>query len=372
MALDERALERMLRGDSRTAAAPEAVKPVLTDTTNEFEVYERPAQPGDPPKARGLRAHLYAPPAPPPPRPAPPAPAPKPAVPPVPVLSPPVPPPPAAEPIPEVHEPETPHPNPMAARTQVIHDGDSFGAPPEAPAPRPFEEPAPVPAPSAEPEPLLSPPEEKAVVAARPASVLDFVRTLPDVPAPAAPPAAPPPTPVRRFVIHEPAPAAPPASPPAPKPSTPHLPDAAPAARTGDKVRLAIVQAEFNEALTDMMAEWARRRAAELGCDVVAHVRVHGVFETPLAARLLCDRSDVDAVVVLACVIQGETGHDQIITHAAAEALQCVILETRKPVAFGVTGPRMTREQAEARVVVGKNAVDAAVKQVRVLKGITA
>jgi len=202
---------------------------------------------------------------------------------------------------------------------------------------------------------------------AKPTSILDVVRGL-ERPSEPAPPAAPVVLP-RRFVMHEPNPP----SNNAP-PSRPHLPDAAPAtpAGPGDAVRLAIVQADFNRDLTDRMADAALRHAAELNCPVVAHIHVPGVFESPLAARMLCDRADVDAVVVLACVIQGETSHDEVITHAAAQALAELSVAARKPVAFGVTGPRMTRAQAEARVVVGENAVDAAVKQHRILKALRA
>ncbi|HET6399161.1 MAG TPA: 6,7-dimethyl-8-ribityllumazine synthase [Candidatus Thermoplasmatota archaeon] len=49
----------------------------------------------------------------------------------------------------------------------------------------------------------------------------------------------------------------------------------------------------------------------------------------------------------------------------AAKALLDVSLAARKPVGFGVTGPRMSRVQAEARVASGAHAVDAVVGMLR-------
>ena len=133
-------------------------------------------------------------------------------------------------------------------------------------------------------------------------------------------------------------------------------------------MQLGIVQAEFNRDITDAMASAARDEARRLGCPVTAHVRVPGVFDTPLAAKTLLQRPDVEAVVVIGCVIQGETGHDELITHAAAKQLLELACQLEKPVALGVTGPRMTRGQAMARIGSGAFAVSSAVAQARLLR----
>lgn len=119
-----------------------------------------------------------------------------------------------------------------------------------------------------------------------------------------------------------------------------------------------------------MMTAWAKRHAAHLGAEVVAHVQVAGVFDAPLSTKLLAQRDDVDAVVVLGCVIQGETGHDLVITQACADQLTRIACESLKPIGFGVIGPRMTRAQAEARVASGKHAVEAVVLQWRSLRSL--
>ena len=81
-------------------------------------------------------------------------------------------------------------------------------------------------------------------------------------------------------------------------------------------------------------------------------------------------REDVDAVVVIGTVIKGDTGHDEVVAHAAARAAADLALQFDKPVALGMTGPGMTREQAFDRIDNARNAVEAAVRMVRTLKDI--
>jgi 6,7-dimethyl-8-ribityllumazine synthase len=160
---------------------------------------------------------------------------------------------------------------------------------------------------------------------------------------------------------------------PAAKPaSTPHANDAPPV-EPGDGPRIALVQADFNYGITTRMADAAREAAVALGCTVVHHAHVAGVYDVPLAAKVLARRADVEAIVALGCVIQGETGHDQLIAQECARKLADLSYETEKPVGLAVTGPRMTREAAEARVDTAPlNAVEAVVKQWRTLKALGA
>lgn len=127
-------------------------------------------------------------------------------------------------------------------------------------------------------------------------------------------------------------------------------------------MNIAFVASEFNAPLPDKMVEAALARAKALKATVVDVVRVPGVWEIPLAAKRLLARSDVDAVVAIGAVVTGETTHDELIAHAVAGALQDLQLEAGKPVGLGISGPRMTWEQAEARVGNAGRAVEAAVR----------
>ncbi len=235
----------------------------------------------------------------------------------------------------EVEEaPEEPVRAPMADPLPPAFHEDPEPEPTPEPEPRPVPEPAPKPTHIPVPDPVIH------GQIAEPSAD--------ESPEPTPPPAVTPRT-------HAPEP-------------TPHnfAPEPAPS-QPGEGPRLVLVQALFNEELTEMMAELAKQKARKLGAEVVHHVTVPGVYDLPLLTQHLLSRDDVDGAVVIGVVVQGETKHDELITHATARTLQQISLETGKPIGLGITGPGMTWAQAEARVANGAHAVEAAVAQVRAL-----
>lgn len=73
-----------------------------------------------------------------------------------------------------------------------------------------------------------------------------------------------------------------------------------------------------------------------------------GAFELVSISAALAERPDLDAVVTLGCVIEGDTSHDQWINSAVSQGLANISVRTGKPVAFGVL-TCANRGQAEAR-----------------------
>lgn len=133
-------------------------------------------------------------------------------------------------------------------------------------------------------------------------------------------------------------------------------------AGTGAGMRIGFVVSEFNYDITYMMLEQAKEHAQFLGATVSSIVKVPGVFDMPLAIKKLLKRTDVDGVVTLGAVIEGETEHDQIVIQHASRKIADLSLEYEKPVALGITGPGMTRLQAQDRVDRAKAAVESVVK----------
>ena len=65
-------------------------------------------------------------------------------------------------------------------------------------------------------------------------------------------------------------------------------------------------------------------------------INVPGAWELPLAARWLADREEIVAVITLGAVIRGETSHDQHINRAVSSALMELMMQTGKPIGFGL------------------------------------
>ncbi len=111
--------------------------------------------------------------------------------------------------------------------------------------------------------------------------------------------------------------------------------------------RFAIVVAEWNAQVTEALFEGAHRTLLKEGARAENIIRknVPGSFELTLGAQWLAERPDIDAVLCLGCVIQGETRHFDFICNAVAHGLTDVGLKFNKPVIFGVLTPN-TLEQA--------------------------
>lgn len=132
-------------------------------------------------------------------------------------------------------------------------------------------------------------------------------------------------------------------------------------------MKLGLVVADFNSEVTAPMAARARAQAGALGVEVGVECHVAGIFDMPAIIKKLLGRADIDAVVLIGAVIQGETRHDEVITHAVAQAAARLAADSGKPVALGITGPGMSDAQAAARLDYAANAVGAAVRSLAVL-----
>ena len=102
--------------------------------------------------------------------------------------------------------------------------------------------------------------------------------------------------------------------------------------------KIGIVVSEWNDQITDSLLSAAQEVLSDYGAKTknVIIKYVPGSFELPLAAQYLASQKDIDAVICLGCVIQGETRHFDFICDAVANGITNVGLKFNKPVIFGV------------------------------------
>ena len=140
--------------------------------------------------------------------------------------------------------------------------------------------------------------------------------------------------------------------------------------REGNGIRIAIVGSEFNFDITTMMIERAREEIDFLGAELGPVVKTPGVYDMPIAVQALMQRKEIDAVVTLGAVIEGETNHDEVIMNQAARKLADLSVQFSKPLGLGISGPGETRLQAQDRIENAAGAVRSVVKMVRRLREI--
>lgn len=111
--------------------------------------------------------------------------------------------------------------------------------------------------------------------------------------------------------------------------------------------RFAIIVSEWNDSVTESLFSGALETLLNNGAtrENIIRKNVPGSFELTLAAQWMADLEDIDAVICLGCVIQGETKHFDFICNAVANGLTNVALKSNKPVIFGVLTPN-TQKQA--------------------------
>jgi 6,7-dimethyl-8-ribityllumazine synthase len=87
-----------------------------------------------------------------------------------------------------------------------------------------------------------------------------------------------------------------------------------------------------------------------------------------LGAQYLAEYAEVDAVICLGCVIQGETRHFDFICDAVAKGITNLNLKYNKPFIFGVlTTQNQTQALARAGGIHGNKGDEAAVTAIKML-----
>ena len=106
----------------------------------------------------------------------------------------------------------------------------------------------------------------------------------------------------------------------------------------GKGCKIAVIAAEWNAEVTDAMLNGAVKTLRDNGVrkSDIRVVRVPGTFELTTAADLLLQRTGVDAVICIGCVIQGETRHFEFICQAVSQGLTNVAVKYSVPVIFSV------------------------------------
>ncbi len=105
--------------------------------------------------------------------------------------------------------------------------------------------------------------------------------------------------------------------------------------------KFGIVWAEWNHEITHALYKGAYDTLIKHGAlsEHIISKTVPGSFELTLGAQLLAEQRDIDAVIAIGCVIQGETRHFDFICDAVAHGITNLNIKYNKPVIFGVLTP---------------------------------
>ena len=137
----------------------------------------------------------------------------------------------------------------------------------------------------------------------------------------------------------------------------------------GRKLFIGIVQARFNERITNALAEACKRELVALGVhdDRIRHVKVPGALEVASALQVMAESDKFDALIALGCIIRGETYHFELVANESGAAVTRIALDYQLPIANAI----LTTEnvaQAEARQIEkGRDSARVAVEMANLL-----
>lgn len=115
-----------------------------------------------------------------------------------------------------------------------------------------------------------------------------------------------------------------------------------------------IVVSKFNAFITTQLLEGALQELRKKKAADPVVIWVPGAVEIPLACQQLAKRSDLDFVIALGCVIQGDTPHFDYVCSIVTQGVTRVMLDEQKPVIFGILTTN-TLEQAIQRAALDRD-----------------
>jgi 6,7-dimethyl-8-ribityllumazine synthase len=145
------------------------------------------------------------------------------------------------------------------------------------------------------------------------------------------------------------------------------------AALVGEGLRIGIVRARFNDAITRKLAEACLAELERLEVDDgdIRQVSVPGALEIPVALKAMADSGDFDALIALGCVIRGETYHFELVCNESGAGVSRVALDHSLPVANAILTVE-TEEQAWARAEEkGRDAARVAVEMANLMEDLS-
>jgi 6,7-dimethyl-8-ribityllumazine synthase len=135
-----------------------------------------------------------------------------------------------------------------------------------------------------------------------------------------------------------------------------------------DGLRFGIVVSEWNEKITEGLYSGAQQALIDNGVapEDIIRINVPGSFELTFGASMLAETTNVDAIITLGSVIQGETKHFDFVCQGVSNGITQLNISLDIPVIFGVLTDN-TMQQAIDRSggAMGNKGVECAIAAIK-------
>ena len=135
-------------------------------------------------------------------------------------------------------------------------------------------------------------------------------------------------------------------------------------------MKVGIVVAEWNYDITSRLLEGARSTLIRNGVspDHILERWVPGSFELVYGAKLMAEKTDMDAVIVLGCVVRGDTPHFEYVCSGVTQGITALNIQFEIPFIFGLlTNDTMQQSIDRAGGIHGNKGDEAAVTAIKMI-----
>ena len=140
----------------------------------------------------------------------------------------------------------------------------------------------------------------------------------------------------------------------------------------GKALRIGVVQARFNEPVTNALWDACRAELLALGVQEkhIEHVTVPGALEVAIALQAMADKAQFDALVALGCIIRGETYHFELVANESGAAVTRIGLDYQLPIANAILTTENLEQAVARQTDKGRDAARVAVEMANLLEEI--
>ena len=141
----------------------------------------------------------------------------------------------------------------------------------------------------------------------------------------------------------------------------------------GRKLVIGIVQARFNQGVTNALAKacWDELLARGVEEKNIEHVQVPGALEVPVALQAMAEKGGYDALIALGCIVRGETYHFELVANETAAGVTRVALDYQLPIANAILTTENMDQAVARQVDKGRDAAQVAIEMANLMEDLS-
>ena len=141
----------------------------------------------------------------------------------------------------------------------------------------------------------------------------------------------------------------------------------------GHKLHVGIVQARFNDSITNELAKACHSELLALGVAEkhIQQVQVPGALEIPVALQAMAESDRFDALIALGCIIRGETYHFELVANESGAGVTRVGLDYQVPIANAILTVDTVGQALARQTEKGQDAARVAVEMANLLSSLS-